>query len=324
MQYLLAVFFGTILALIGNVPYPRLNLAPTENPPEHITKTGLSIFDLQVNAAGQVVDDSLLVGRPPFIERPRRSFARWQFEERSGADVHVNATVIFQPELGLPGRPNAMDVPFPTVETENIRAPFPIHIVMPAFPLTGMFGGTVVIQAGLEGDGAVRYVQVLSGPPSLLESAVASIQKWQFYVPQQSESVAPSAVVVVYFQSPEFGASTRDNPPDTSTAEATLIRGTAPGVPVGAQGDLTTGPNGLVFHHGDSHYPIPYSLITNVGYISLPSSEDHLFTITYSGVDAEQIISFRVAGDAGLSAASVVPAQSRRPIDFGKPITPIS
>jgi hypothetical protein len=324
MQCLLAVFLGTILATIGNVPYPRLNLAPTEGPPEDFTKTGLSIFDLQVNTAGQVVDDSLLVGRPPFIERARRSFTRWQFEERSGADIHVNATVIFQPRLGVPGQPNELSVPVPSVEKENIRSPFPIHIVMPAFPLNGMFGGTVVIQAGLEVDGAVRYVQVLSGPPSLMESAVASIQKWRFYVPQKSGLVAPSAVVVVYFQSPEFGTSTRDNPPETSTAEATLIRGTAPGVPVGAQGDLTTGPNGLVFHHGDSHYPIPYSLITNVGYIALPGSEDHLFTITYSGVDAEQIISFRVTGDAGLSAASVVSSQSRRPIDFSRPTTPIS
>jgi len=321
MQYILAVFFGTILTLVlGDVPvYPRLNLAPTEKPPAKITEPGLTIFDLQVNAAGRVVEESVLVGRPPFIERARRAFEDWQFQDRSGPDAHVNATVIYQPKLGVPDSPNSMDVPLPTASDENLKSPFPIHVVMPAFPLNGMFGGTVVMQAGLETDGAVRYVHVLSGPPSLLESAVASIQKWRFHVPREIEPLSRSAVVVLYFQSPEFGTSTTDNPPEIAAADAALIRGTPPVAPVGQQGELTAGPDALVFQYGNSHWLIPYPSITNIGYSSIPASEDHVFTVTYSGVEGEQTATFRVTGDAGLPNAAVVSSRAARAIDFGKP-----
>jgi hypothetical protein len=320
MHYILSVFFGTILTLVlGDIPYPRLNLAPTEKPPARITEPGVTIFDLQVNAAGHVIDESVLVGRPPFIERARQSFEDWQFQERSGPDAHVNATVIYQPKLGVPDSPSPMNVPLPSTTDENLKSPFPIHIVMPAFPVNGMFGGTVVMQAGLEDDGAVRYVQVLSGPPELLKSSVASIQKWRFYVPREIEPLSRSAVVVLYFQAPEFGTSITDNPPEASTAAATLIRGTPPVAPVGAQGELTAGPDALVFQYGNSHWLIPYPSITNIGYSSSPTSEDHLLTVTYSGVEGEQTATFRVAGDAGLSAAAVVSSRSGRTIDFGKP-----
>jgi hypothetical protein len=232
----------------------------------------------------------------------------------------VNATVIYQPRLGLPAQPNPMNVPFPNTGKENFTSPFPLHVVMPAFPLEGMAGGTVVMQAALEADGTVRSIQVLSGPPSLLESAVASLKTWQFYVPDKLDAASRTAVVVAYFQSPEFGTSMSDNPAEI-LAEATLTRGTSPGVPVGAHGNLAAGTSNLSFRYADSHWVIPYSLITNIRYSVIPDSEDHLMTITYSGVDSEQTIFFRVKGDAGLSAASVVSSRSGRVIDFGKVIS---
>jgi len=313
MHWILAAGLGAVL--LQSPDYVRLKAAPIAESPSGFVQRGLAIFDVQVSEAGDVVEDVSLYGHAPFTDRSRVSLKDWSFAMPSGTDAHVNVTFLYKPKPGLPDLPLQMDLPLPD-SPRPLASPYPTRILIPAFPNRGLYGGTVVLQAGIDLNGCVKYVGVISGPETLLESAVSAMRKWRFHVPDGLEPASRTAIVAVDFQTPEFGIPRTDDFPGESREQAVLVSGTAPSVPVGEQGILEAGnPDGLDFRYGDSHWLVPYSLITGIDY-NESAQDQQLLTIAYSGAEGEQIIIFRLPRQLSLSSAAVASSRSRVPIDF--------
>jgi TonB family protein len=65
----------------------------------------------------------------------------------------------------------------------NVAAGYVIHQVAPVYPAiakTAHISGTVVLHAIIARDGTIEQLQVVSGPPLLLKSAMDAVQQWVY------------------------------------------------------------------------------------------------------------------------------------------------
>jgi TonB family protein len=99
----------------------------------------------------------------------------------------------------------------PQGETQVRREKFPeeltsknlFHKVQPEYPaeaLAAKIGGTVVFHAILSTDGSVKEVQVVSGPPQLIDAATKAVKQWKYApVTFDSEAVEIDTTISVVF-----------------------------------------------------------------------------------------------------------------------------
>jgi TonB family protein len=91
--------------------------------------------------------------------------------------------------------PSALPAP-PASTTKPARLISSVPAVYPEFARQRGIGGTVVIQATIEANGAVGATKVLSGPQSLRESAVHALRQWKYEPGRVDGQPAPTEVTV--------------------------------------------------------------------------------------------------------------------------------
>jgi TonB family protein len=278
------------------------------------TKLGMAVFDITVDARGVIAHHTPVFGQPPFIEPARVAFDEWQFRQGLRHDVHVNATFLFKPQLELPDSASVLSIP-PPAALDRLASPFPLTVVVPGYPMNGMSGGPVTMQAGILPDGTVRDIRVLREATALTAAAVAALRAWRFFVPPQLDADSRTAVVTIYFQAPRLNTAA-PNPASTPPPPAVLESATSVTVPVGRTGNLEVGdPIGLNFVDADSNWVLPYASISAIKYIAGPAQSRLM--ITFSGARNEDTVTFTLAGGDALSTASILSARTGKPIEFG-------
>jgi TonB family protein len=311
------ILVGAILTgLFVDAPLcPRLDLAPIDHPPrDAFVQTGLAVFDLEVDAEGAAATSSPLYGQPPFMEPSRLSFSRWKFREGDGEPVHVSATFLYRPILSLPTAASVIEVPLPE-SADAMQSPFPRKIVDPGYPFDGRYSGVVVVQAGLDADGNVENIRVLSEAPTLTAAATSAVRQWKFHVPAESDARSRTTIVTIHFQSPEI--STPPEAPPSLSYKSVVAQGAEPGVPTGVGGVLSAGdPMGLTFGFDESNWVMPYALVRGIELVEETSKTSRL-TVRFSSVEDDDAVTFRMTPDDGLELASVLSARSRTSIRFG-------
>lgn len=301
----------------GNAGYLRLQTASAVQPPAHMTQIGLAIFDIEVNADGQVADKSLMQGDTPFVQRSRLALDGWHFMEAPKNSVHVNATFLYKPQMALPDSRSAFNLPR-TDTPEHLTSPLPIRIVDPGYPTGGMSGGEVIMQTGLDTDGSVRSISVIGGPPALASIALSAARQWKFDVPADLDPLSRTAVISMYFEPPKTEAG-NSSPTAGLEREAVFVSGQARGIPAETSGILATDNSAsLAFRYGDSHWTLPYGWITEMKYDDTQQGGD-LLSINFSETAGQpQTITFRLARSVALSAAAALSSRSGKPIEFAR------
>jgi hypothetical protein len=281
-------------------------------PDRDFTEVGLAVFDLSVNARGVVADQDPLYGQPPFIEPARVSFDEWQFRQGSN-DVHVNATFLFKPRLELPDSDSVLNIPPPDAQ-DQLASPFPVTVVNPGYPMNGMSGGAVTMQAAILPDGTVADIRVIHEATVLTAAAVAALREWRFLVPTDLQPDSRTAVVTIYFQEPELHKAA-PNAAATSPP-AVIVSATSSTAPVGAAGNIEVGdPMGMNFVYADSNWVVPHALISTIEYAGDAHTQSHL-TITFTGARNEEKVIFSLSEVDALATASVLSARTGKPIEF--------
>jgi hypothetical protein len=311
-----SLFAAAVLASIflqNSGSHLHLLTAPTEKSPVKLTQVGIAVFDLQLDGGGRFDSEKLLYGETPFIEHSRLSMKQWTFSEPRREGTHVGAMFLYQPKSDLPDARFVFDIPVPE-DAPQLQVPFPTRIVDPGHP-ANLYSGNLVLQLGIDSMGRVGNIEVIQGPPSLSDSAVAALRDWRFYVPPNLDEFARIAIVTIYVQQPELNIG----PAEPSRGEpAKLVGGTAAFAPIGSEGFLATdNALELVFDYGSSHWVLPYSLMTTIEYVDSNSGSDSLLKVTFSGPgNKPETITFRLVKASALATASTLSDRADKPIQF--------
>lgn len=299
----------------ANETYLRLETASSRPAPARITAAGLAVFDVEVNSAGEVVDQSIIQGGIQFIDRSRLAIGNWRFMETPQKSVHVNATFLYKPQLALPDSRSAIDIPL-TEAKQCMTSPIPIRIVDPGYPEGGMSGGEVILQSGLDPDGSVRSLSVIGGPPMLAQVAMKAARQWKYDVPPDLDPLSRTSVIVMYFEPPKSEVGITSSA-EGFEREAVFAGGQTRGITAGSSGVLSAGDTiNLVFRFGDSHWTLPYAWITEMKYDDTQPGGD-LLSISYSEMpNQKRIVTFRLDRNIALSVASALSMRSGKSVEF--------
>lgn len=164
---------------------------------------GTLLLHAIIGKDGTLQNLTYVSGPPILMSSAMDAVKQWQYKPTllNGEPVEVDTTISVVYTLGgktlkeaaesMPPKPNSdtslsdafASSPSSTRVGANAAAAQLIHQVAPAYPplaKTAHISGTVVLHALIAKDGTIEQLQVVSGPPLLLKSAMDAVQQWAY------------------------------------------------------------------------------------------------------------------------------------------------
>jgi protein TonB len=97
-----------------------------------------------------------------------------------GGGIPVNNILSRGPAISIVQPPHP---PIGPIRVSDIKLGDLVHKVLPEYPSAAKqlhIGGTVVLMALVGKDGRVEHVQLISGPPLLVQPAMRAVEQWEY------------------------------------------------------------------------------------------------------------------------------------------------
>jgi len=167
---------------------------------------GLAIFELEINQDGAISKSTLVSGDPSTVNPARRIFEGWRFVGVTSGPVHVTAILLSKEEPNAVDSVKAVNGHVPDLYAWRHRAPYPLRVIEPVYPIGGCDKGTVVLQLELTPAGMVQHVHTIAGYANLTPAAVAAVGNWTFFIPYK-HAIPQIAIAVIEFQAERYPES---------------------------------------------------------------------------------------------------------------------
>jgi outer membrane biosynthesis protein TonB len=173
---------------VGNVPQlPPLTVGGGE-----------VLLEVTVGVNGDVTDVRPVRATPPFTDMLTQSVRAWRFSPAQDAARPVESRVLV---AGL-FRPPALTGPTLGTPPKEVTAPsndvaVPLRMVTPDFPVEALRGGVVLLEAHVDGTGAVGDIGLLVSAEPFDEYAGEALSDWTFRPARIRGANASTLVYVV-------------------------------------------------------------------------------------------------------------------------------
>jgi outer membrane biosynthesis protein TonB len=159
---------------------------------------GEVLLEVSVGVTGDVTDVKALRATPPFTEMLTQSVRAWRFSPAQDSARPVESKVmvagLFRPP-GLTG-PTLGEPPKEVAPPSNDLA-VPLRMVTPDFPVEALRGGVVLLEAQVDGTGAVGNIDLLVSAEPFDEYAGEALSDWTFRPARIRGTNASTLVYVV-------------------------------------------------------------------------------------------------------------------------------
>lgn len=199
-----------VAAVQPPLPEPARFLAGPLPPLSPLVAGGGEVFlELEVTSEGRAAAATVLRATPPFTDHLITAVKQWQFEpattvkppaEPGGSPIvepaasavlvvaNFRAPSIMAPTLGE--LPKDISAPTPAI-------PFPLFVRQPPWPPLAVAGGVVLVEARVDGRGAVADARLVQGSPGFESAALDAVRNWTFRPVRTPDAPDHSLVYVV-------------------------------------------------------------------------------------------------------------------------------
>lgn len=201
---------GAVAAVQPRLPEPARFLAGPLPPLPPLVAGGGEVFlELEVTREGRAGAATVLRATPPFTDHLIAAVKQWQFEpattvkppaapggipiaepSASGVLIVANfrAPSLTGPTLGE--LPKDIRAPSPTI-------PFPLFVRQLPWPPLAVAQGVVLVEARVDGRGAVTDVRLVQGAPGFESAALDAVRQWAFRPVRTPDAPDHSLVYIV-------------------------------------------------------------------------------------------------------------------------------
>lgn len=167
---------------------------------------GQGVIKVLVGENGKVESTEIVSGNPILAKAAAEAFKKWRFRPfiRHGKPVKVSTELPFTFTYAgtiedFPEKPISTSTPSPDSSgpphssdgsminkirvSSGVAEGQLLHKVEPVYPPEAKrkrIQGTVLLQATIGKDGAMKELKLISGPPELAEAAIGAVQQWRY------------------------------------------------------------------------------------------------------------------------------------------------
>ena len=199
-----------VAAVQPPVPEPARFLAGPLPPLSPLVVGGGEVFlELEVSSAGRPAAANVLRATPPFTDDLITAVKQWQFEPatavkppaKPGGPPIVEPTdsgVLVVATFRAPSIMAATLGELPKdISAPSSAIPFPLVVRQPPWPPLAVAGGVVLVEARVDGRGAVADVRLVQGSPGFESAALDAVRGWAFRPVRTPDAPDHSLVYVV-------------------------------------------------------------------------------------------------------------------------------
>jgi TonB family protein len=170
--------------------------------PRQTLATGLVVAEIVVNPGTGGVQTRPLHGERPFLISALDSLMRWRFSAASGAvQSRTSITFLFRSPVLYSADLGEIAIR-PWMPGEDCPA-LPQKVIDPRYPMGSQAEGAVILEVGVNAEGAVTRIETVNGIEDLTEHAQAAVKDWNFSPAMVAgKPVASTAYVVISFVAP--------------------------------------------------------------------------------------------------------------------------
>jgi hypothetical protein len=170
--------------------------------PRQTLATGLVVAEIIVNPATGGVQTRALHGERPFLISALDSLMSWRFSPPAGA-VHSRTSISFLFRSPVLYSVDLGEIAIrPWMPGEDCPA-LPQKVIDPSYPTGSQAEGAVILEVGVNAEGAVTRIETVNDIDDLTEHAKAAVGDWKFSPAiVAGKPVASTAYVVISFVAP--------------------------------------------------------------------------------------------------------------------------
>ena len=175
--------------------------------PLQTTADGIVVFDVSLNAQGEVKKVTVLQDVPPFTEAAAQSLRGWKFaaasQNGSAEDSEMLVAFVFRHAVELTPPPSFAPI-FPTEEfgsqpRSSFIAPGILSVQYAKYPASTIAAGAEVVQVSVNTNGSTDDIKVLRDMEGGFRSpALSAASGWEFQAPLQDGKPVPSRVAIAF------------------------------------------------------------------------------------------------------------------------------
>ena len=195
-----AISLFTVVALSAQESFSPAQLQSGAVPslPVLAVGGGEVLLEVSVGTDGGVTEVKPLRATPPFTEMLTQAVRDWRFSPAQDSSRAVESKVLV---AGL-FRPPALTGPTLGQPPTEVARPsddiaLPVRMVSPDFPAEAVRGGVVLLEARVDGRGAVRDIDLLRSAAPFDADAVGALGDWAFRPARIRGADASTLVYVV-------------------------------------------------------------------------------------------------------------------------------
>lgn len=180
--------------------------------PALVVGGGEAFVEVMVGANGAVEKVTPLRSTPPFTQALADTVKSWRFTAATDATIGAGGTpegprpVVSKVLVAALFRAPTLLTPTHGERPTNVALPsadvaFPLSASEPPYPPQTRFGGVVLIEATVDGNGRVADARVIGGAPPFDQAALTAARQWRFR-PASVKGRATSTYVYLIFGFP--------------------------------------------------------------------------------------------------------------------------
>jgi TonB family protein len=141
---------------------------------------GIVVAEARVAPSGIVRELPVIDDAPPFTEEIRRVVRLWRFDPATDGGEAVDSRAAIVALIRAPVLHGGAPPPPRRVAAPSGEVPYPREMPAPVFPPQALYQGVVMMEAEVDEEGAVAYVEVLSPAEGFTELALDAARAFRF------------------------------------------------------------------------------------------------------------------------------------------------
>lgn len=171
------------LQVVPSLPSIRMTRMP--QPPAVQSQPASRTFSTAPTVEREIVQPNYIPTTIPRIndrqdQAPEASFGQGSCIGDCGGGISVNTILSAGPTMPIVQPPRAPNHP---IRVSEMKLGDLVHKVLPEYPIAAKqlgIHGAVVLMALVGKDGRVEHVQLISGPPLLVQPAMRAVEQWEY------------------------------------------------------------------------------------------------------------------------------------------------